>query len=535
MRRKLFGVGGDNNAAVAPTVALSLFALVGAGGIAFDYARMASLDTELQNAADQAALAAASQLDGEADACDRAVAAARELLVNQTVFGNDGGGIDAEDAADDREVEVADSDVCLAATEDPDDAEIQDDPDASVRFFVDKAATTPATSNADANFVQVTVETRRANFALTPVVGAFTSGDLSAQARAGLGTALCKVPPLMVCPPTGTVDWNAMRGIGIRAVSNSGPNWAPGAFGYIGPGDTNSTQIGLAFQNPVFQCQEVEGEENVDTGGPTPAIVAINTRFDIYDMSGGGGQVLAPCLGSACPPALNVTKDLVRAPYGSCQTKGHGNNSNNEGWHLPPAATRFRPVQKAGTDPMRQFQTVGQAISAMGLPRDNCHYTSYDATQCSGSRFGDGAWARGDYFNKYHSARIPDGAATMTRYETYLWEIDNDFIPNETSGTGDQQRGVPVCNATIPDPSRDRRVLQVAIASNCGELHGTSTPVQIERWVEMFLVEPGVAGGGGGRGNGDSGNEIYLEVIREVDPGGAAAQVVRRDTPYLVR
>jgi hypothetical protein len=42
---------------VAPTVALSLFALLGAGGLAFDYARLASLDTELQNAADQAALA----------------------------------------------------------------------------------------------------------------------------------------------------------------------------------------------------------------------------------------------------------------------------------------------------------------------------------------------------------------------------------------------------------------------------------------------------------------------------------------------
>jgi hypothetical protein len=49
----------------------------------------------------------------------------------------------------------------------------------------------------------------------------------------------------------------------------------------------------------------------------------------------------------------------------------------------------------------------------------------------------------------------------------------------------------------------------------------------------MFLVEPG--GPGSGRGNGDSGNEIYLEVIREVDPGGAAAQVVRRDVPYLVK
>ena len=56
----------------------------GAGGIAFDYARMAALDTELQSAADQAALAGASQLDGEDQTCERAVAAARNLLANKS-------------------------------------------------------------------------------------------------------------------------------------------------------------------------------------------------------------------------------------------------------------------------------------------------------------------------------------------------------------------------------------------------------------------------------------------------------------------
>lgn len=121
----------------------------------------------------------------------------------------------------------------------------------------------------------------------------------------------------------------------------------------------------------------------------------------------------------------------------------------------------------------------------------------------------------------------------MTRYETYLWEIANGYIPSEAAGANDRQEGAPVCNATVPDASRDRRVLTVAVGANCSSLHGASTPVQIEKWVEMFLVEPGLPNPG--RGNGDGGNEIYLEVIREVDPGGAAAQVVRRDTPYLVK
>src|SRR6478609_4668476 len=87
MARHLLGRGGDRSAAVAPTVALSMFALIGAGGIAFDYA---TLDTEMQNAADQAALAAATQLDQEAGSVARATAAAQNLLVNQAIMANDG-------------------------------------------------------------------------------------------------------------------------------------------------------------------------------------------------------------------------------------------------------------------------------------------------------------------------------------------------------------------------------------------------------------------------------------------------------------
>src|SRR5436190_10288015 len=95
MRRHLFGLRGDKRAAVAPTVALSLVALIAVGGIAFDYSRLASLDTELQDAADQAALAAASQLDQtniNGSAITRATAAAQSLLTNRTLMANDANG-----------------------------------------------------------------------------------------------------------------------------------------------------------------------------------------------------------------------------------------------------------------------------------------------------------------------------------------------------------------------------------------------------------------------------------------------------------
>src|ERR1044071_853857 len=89
MQRIVRRLAEDTGAAIAPTVALTLFALIAAGGIAFDYARVAAMDTELQSAADQAALAAASQLDGEVGTCARAAAAASQLLANRTLFSND--------------------------------------------------------------------------------------------------------------------------------------------------------------------------------------------------------------------------------------------------------------------------------------------------------------------------------------------------------------------------------------------------------------------------------------------------------------
>ena len=65
----------SDRAAVAPLTAMSLFALIAAGGVAFDYARLAAMDTELQQAADQAALAAATQLDRADGAQARAATA----------------------------------------------------------------------------------------------------------------------------------------------------------------------------------------------------------------------------------------------------------------------------------------------------------------------------------------------------------------------------------------------------------------------------------------------------------------------------
>ena len=537
MKRHLFGRGGDNSAAVAPTVALSLFGLVGAAGIAFDYARMASMDTELQNAADQAALAAASQLDGDADSMTRAEAAARSLLANQTLMANDDAGLSVT--------------VAAWSPGDPEDPEAEDPGPSPIVFYdsrADAEADTDAFTIADidraaqAKFVRVTVAAREAVFALTPVVGAFRSGAIDAEAVAGMGSAICKVPPLMICNPTpGTeFDADAWRGRGIRAVSRDPKDkkWLPGGFGYLGPGDTPTTQEGLAYENPVFSCQSVDNAE-VDTGNPVPAITAVNTRFDIYDYNlGAGGGTLAPCVADgACPAAENVTKGLVHTA-GLTSTTLCGIKSGQ--WR--PPTNRFVPGSAGATDGSVSIDADG-LIDAMGLPRDTCHL-GFGAGCSPTDRFGDASWARKNYWDTNHPGEPePTGYYSMTRYDVYRWEIDNNHIPNSSGHTKPgvvgsiQQHGKAICNPATPDPTRDRRVFVVAIVENCAELNGASKPAEIGSWAEMFFVEPAAVIESGSGKDKTSHGEIYLEVMgdAEVDGEGSDAQVVRRDVPYLVK
>ena len=91
MRRFLRSFLRSDTGSVAPTVGLSLFGLIAAGGLAFDYARLAAMDTELQTAADQAALSAATQLDGSTGSQTRATSAAQSLITNSTLMANNGG------------------------------------------------------------------------------------------------------------------------------------------------------------------------------------------------------------------------------------------------------------------------------------------------------------------------------------------------------------------------------------------------------------------------------------------------------------
>jgi Flp pilus assembly protein TadG len=531
--------------AVAPTVALSLTALIAAGGIAFDYSRMATMDTELQTAADQAALAAAAQLDGGTTACKRAVAAAQGMVANQTLMANDNLGTS---------VTVPDPGVCN------DDGSITFSATASVRFYKDVDKTQPADDSSNAKFVEVQVADRQANYALTPIVAAFRSGEMHAIAFAGLNSAICKVPPLMMCNPNETSDPDFTIGNyvgkGIRLVSNDGGgSYGPGNFGFLdaGAGNGASTlrQL-LGNLNVPGNCTAGDGV-TTEPGNLISVRDALNTRFGVYDnglnqaCGSGDGQ---------CPPSANIRKDLLLRGNGANLNKlgfitGNGGNGWVEASNPYPGATNIT----AGGAYHSLSDTEISAISPMGYPEDECHsFTSGGTGICTNGRIGDGNWDRYAYFKSNSqnysvtSANISTfltstfGTATPTRFQVYQYEMNNAATRLKSQASGSLSSiSNPALLTLEPggiSPSStqiDRRVLTVAVVDCTAEgVKGHSTGVGVTKWVDVFLVQPSEARTTGVR---TSNSDIYVEMIGQTqnatDQG--AVQLVKKSVPYLIQ
>jgi Flp pilus assembly protein TadG len=537
----------NEDGAIAPLYALTLTGLIAIGGIAFDYSRMASMDTELQNAADQAALAAASQLDGTAGAKARAIDAAKTLVANQTRFANDGVG---------RGVGITDANIRFFSCDTN-----------ACRADRTRANMTEVTSDANvdqlARFVEVTVDNREVFYALTPVVNAIKSGPMTAAALAGLGSAICRVPPLMMCNPAEPAsntnvdlefDADSYQGTGIRLVAND--SYTPGAFGFLknDKGGARDLKADLSWNTPPGDCSAVDGVE-IKNGMNASVLDGLNTRFD---MPGSGNS--CPNVGGVtgvCSPSVNVRKDLVRG-VNNCNWDENTANSGNF------ASRRYRPTSAT----LYPTTTTPQI---MGHPRDLCHAWGNvgDCSSSYGGRIGTGDWDINAYWRSNYGSDYGGQVSTATygpqpkgyptRYQVYLYEAANaastiGIAKTGTGGTAYAQPQAGRCLATSSSPygivpggaNVDRRRLSVALL-NCYALksvHGSSLNnkvLEVAKWIDIFLVEPSLQrrkcqGGAGCNDLYTEATDVYVEVIGETNAGAGqtAGQVVRRDVPYLI-
>lgn len=285
--------------AILVMTAVFIVVLIGVAALAMDIGRLVILRSQMQNAADAAALAAAAELDGKDGARARAMAAAREALQHDNSFARvrellGAGGLPDE----------AFTFYCVIGAEyDLNPEEVTDfgiycngADDGSGRYV---AATDP-----ESHYVRVDLDPAKApgRFSLDlfflPVLnlltpGTATEGVARTQAVAGRHSIQCNYPPMVICDPfegqgkTFREDMPVGASIVLRD-QGPGSNWAPGNMGFLTPisGDTGANAVADVLANPGDQgcaTRRVGTEPGQMTQLTTRAI---NTRFDDYDRPG---------------------------------------------------------------------------------------------------------------------------------------------------------------------------------------------------------------------------------------------------------
>jgi Flp pilus assembly protein TadG len=167
----LAGLAGSAGGGVAIYVSLVGAIVMGSLVLGIDVGRIAVLKTQMQNAADAAAVAAAAQLDHQDGARARASQVATSAAANSSGLSLGGGDFSV----------------------------------ASVTFFADYETKTGATSDADATFVQVTLAAEDIEILFRPVLDILSGGSsesVTSVTASAVGTTaplVCKAPPFMIC------------------------------------------------------------------------------------------------------------------------------------------------------------------------------------------------------------------------------------------------------------------------------------------------------------------------------------------------
>ncbi|HEX9802686.1 MAG TPA: pilus assembly protein TadG-related protein, partial [Gammaproteobacteria bacterium] len=212
---------------------LVLVVLLGIAALALDLGRLYVLRTEMQNAVDAAALAAAAELNAQEGALTRAEAAGRGLIQSDSHFA----------AADDK-------------------ALLGEGDDIGFEFFTSIAPKTPTTNYADAHYVRVTLdpaldedgESGRYGIDLffLPVLNVLNIPtqrfvELTASALAGRHFYMCNYPPMMICDPLeaeGGLKENMDAGQQIvLKKQGGGSTWGIGMFGFLYPVDPETGEF----------------------------------------------------------------------------------------------------------------------------------------------------------------------------------------------------------------------------------------------------------------------------------------------------
>src|SRR4029450_3767032 len=97
---------------------------------------------------------------------------------------------------------------------------------------------TETDEDGESKFVVVSTELRTANYALTPIVAAF-SGTIHATAVAGVESSICNISPLFVCTDDADFPDGDDIGKGLLMKTGAQNSWVPGHYSDVDFGSGN--------------------------------------------------------------------------------------------------------------------------------------------------------------------------------------------------------------------------------------------------------------------------------------------------------
>jgi len=478
--------------------AVLLVTLLGFGALVLDLGRLFVLRSQMQNAADAAALAAAAELGRDAGAQTRAEAAARDVLEYDSNFAEISELLGAN---------ISLEFYCAIGSEydvDPDNVDefskfCPTDDVVNGRYY-----RVAIGNDLQSHYVRVTMDQENEDDAYSiplfflPVLNIFglsvdSQSFLQATAVAGRNYLYCEPAPMLICNPfednSPAAAFRDEMEPGeqiILASQGQNSSWAPGNFSFLTFGGSGAGVAAAYLADPSSgNC--TTPVVTTETGQMSQLTEgAINTRFDIYEG----------------PPPFRVQDNAMD--------------------NYPPAPDvidypddlNYRPENIGSTD----------------------------------SRFGLGDWDKDSYWEAFHGWKSPpplkpflDNTSEYTRYQMYQWEIDEGHVPQRNpdialTGNGNNRAcrrvstgellapwlcegpvsGLPD-DAPSPWGEPERRIIYAAVA-NCEArgLTGNETFVLFGRqegFAKLFLTKQASQPGGGG------GGRIWAEYIDWGEPG----------------
>jgi hypothetical protein len=517
---------------------------MGAGGLVVDLQRVYGVHGQMQAFVDDAALAGAAELDGATGSITRS---ARAACGTQCGIANGPlitGPAKSAPFATDTTLAVKKITFLSALGTDP--APLSSTPAAGDMVlctyevgtgWTDAGCDIDADNVESARFIEVLAEPRTVSYMVLPILDAVgqlmgaapitSQATLQLRATAGFKAQVCDITPLMVCNPSEPemnedekFPFNAIAGQQIlMKTKGNGAAWVPGDFGLVQVpdeagghikctgGGAQAIQCMLGLVDPLTQCIGDEGID-IQPGEANSVANGLNARFDIYE-----GSMKQNRTSADFAPSVNVIKGIckITGSGGGAQCN-YGGGGGGPGGNACPNMTG-NDNGNGGFASAADLPSSPTDKRSMPLPRDS------DISQVN--RFGNGDWDRTTYWTRNHGGTLPGSLATATRYEVYRYEIANN-LHGAKSGVGGED-GRPQCSTQpgINNPSRDRRVLTMAVV-NCyaSGINGSANDVHPVAYAQMFLTEPvGLSIDVDGNYDPSSNtSDYYAEVVGVVKP-----------------